>query len=103
LKREPGLSRPSAGARDGSGNLINDTRQIHDVGRPLRGDEFTTSYDSYGSAPASRFGNLTAGLLSFELDCQAADFRENPGSASCSLRIDQEIGMSMTGIKVQRS
>ena len=27
----------------------------------------------------------------------------NPVSASCSLRIDQEIGMSMTGIKVQRS
>jgi len=31
------------------------------------------------------------------------DFRVNPVSASCSLRIDQEIGMSMTGIKVQRS
>ena len=37
--------------------------------------------DCNGSGPASRFGNLTAGLLSFELDCQAADFRENPGSA----------------------
>jgi len=31
------------------------------------------------------------------------DFRANPVSASCSLGIDQEIGMSMTGIKVQRS
>jgi len=36
----------------------------------------------YGSGPASRFGDLTAGLLSFELDC-AADFLENPGSAIC--------------------
>jgi len=40
-------------------------------------------YDGYGAGPASRFGNLTAGLLSFELDWQAADFRENPGSAKC--------------------
>jgi hypothetical protein len=30
-------------------------------------------------------------------------FWVNPVSASCSLRIDWEIGMSMTGIKVQRS
>jgi len=39
------------------------------------------SNGSWGSGPASRFGNLTAGLLSFELDCEIADFRENPGSA----------------------
>jgi len=57
----------------------------------------------FAAGPASRFGNLTAGLLSFELDCQAADFRENPGSASCCQRIEREISISMTGIKVQPS
>jgi len=52
---------------------------------------------------ANRFADRAAGLRSFELNCQAAAIQENPVSASCSLRIDQEIGMSMTGIKVQLS
>jgi len=69
------------------------------VGRSFAGKAVA---GSYGSGPASRFGNLTAGLLSFKLDCETADFRENPESASCSHTVDQEIGMSMTGIKVLR-
>ena len=62
-----------------------------------------TSAGSYGSTAVRRSADLAAELRSFDVDCQSADIRENPVSASCSLRIDQEIGMSMTGIKVQRS
>ena len=39
------------------------------------------TYLRCGPTAVSRFVDLTAGLRSFELDCQAADIRENPGSA----------------------
>ena len=42
-----------------------------------------SGYTRYGSVSASRFADGAAGLLSFELDCQAADIRENPVSAHC--------------------
>ena len=69
----------------------------------LPGGELGRSDVAYGSTAASRFADPHVRLLSFDLDREAADIRENPVPASCSLRIDQEIGMSMTGIKVQRS
>ena len=49
--------------------------------RLLRGDEFTGSYVAEGSTAAGRLADLDARLRSFELNCQAADIRENPGSA----------------------
>jgi len=77
----------------------NDQRQCEP---PRSGSRISGLNVAEGSTAASHFADLTAALRSFELDCQAADIRGNPRSANCSLRIDQEIGMSMTGIKVLR-
>jgi len=49
--------------------------------RPLRGGEFGAANVAEGSVAASRFADGAAGLRSFELDCQAADIRENRGTA----------------------
>ena len=71
--------------------------------RLLRGDEFGAVNVAEGSKAVSRFADLGAGLQSLDLDRQTADIRENPRSASCCHRIEREISISMTGIKVQPS
>jgi len=67
------------------------------VVRGLRG------YTRYGSTAVSRFADQPARYPSVALDRQTADTRENPESASCCHRIEREISISMTGIKVQPS
>jgi len=46
--------------------------------RPLRGGEFRAADVGSGSTAASRFADPHVRLLSFDLDHEAADIRENP-------------------------
>ena len=54
--------------------------------RVERSVDLKSTADRDGSTAASRFADLTAGLRSFELDCQAADPRDYPESVMSRLK-----------------